>query len=286
MKKYLAILMSMLLLAGTAFAEAPALESFTLTAGNSVEMDLDGDGDKESLTWQRESIDEYDECAVLTITDGADSFEYRTDVLYQSAVYLTDMDADGRVEIFISGDEMSDDYVTVALHYADGAFELLQFADCRRGENTGELLDYGYGEVTAIDGNTVQLTGSQDMLGTYFCVRTLSLVDDVFEFVDDGLWHVCGDFEDAEMWEYLVLRPLKPIPATFVNEDGTETEGEIAEGEPFKVTASDKTSLLWFITEDGRTGYFGIEPNEERGWGYLVEGMNEEELFEMLPYAD
>ena len=286
MKKILALLMAMLMLTGAAFAEAPALQSFTLTADSSVEMDLDGDGDKETLTWQRETIDEYDECAVLTITDGADTFEYRTDVLYQSAVYLTDMDADGRVEIFISGDMMSDDYVTVALRYCGGLFQQLQFEDGWRGENTDELLDYGYGEVTAIDGNTVQLTGSQDMLGTYFCVRTLSLVDDVFEFVDDGLWHVCGDFEDAEMWEYLVLRPLKPIPATFVNEDGTETEGEIAEGEPFKVTASDKTSLLWFITEDGRTGYFGIEPNEEQGWGYLVEGMTEDELFEMLPYAD
>ena len=117
-------------------------------------------------------------------------------------------------------------------------------------------------------------------------VRTLSLVDDVFEFVDDGLWHVCGDFEDAEMWEYLVLRPLKPIPATFVDEDGMETAGEIAEGEAFMVTASDKTTVLWFVTEDGRTGYFGIEPNEEQGWGYLVEGMSEDELFEMVPYAD
>ena len=285
MKKYLAILMSMLLLAGTAFAEAPALESFTLTAGNSVEMDLDGDGDKESLTWQRESIDEYDECAVLTITDGADSFEYRTDVLYQSAVYVTDMDADGRAEIFISGDMMSDDYVTVALRYCGGLFQQLQFEDGWRGENTDDTLEYGYGEVTAIDGNSVELTGTQDMLGTYFCVRTMSLVDNVFEFVDDGLWCVCG-VDDPEMWEYRALRPLKPIPATFVDEDGMETKGEIAEGEPFMVTASDKTSVLWFITEDGRTGYFNIQPNEEQGWGYLVEGMTEDELFEMVPYAD
>ena len=44
--------------------------------------------------------------------------------------------------------------------------------------------------------------------------------------------------------------------------------------------------MLWFVTEDGRTGYFGIEPNEEQGWGYLVEGMSEDELFEMVPYAD
>ena len=286
MKKFLALLVAMLMLAGAALAESPVLESFMLTADVSVEMDLDGDGVKETLIWQREPIGEYDERAVLTITDGADTFEYRTDSLYQSAVYLTDMDADGRVEIFISGDVMSDDYVTYALRYCGGLFQQLQFEDGWRGENTDELLDCGYGMVTALDGNMVELTGSQDMLGTYFCVRTLHLVDNVFEFVDDGMWHVCGDFEDAEMWEYRALRPLKPIPATFVDEDGMETKGEIAEGEPFMVTASDKTSVLWFITEDGRTGYFNIQPNEEQGWGYLVEGMTEDELFEMVPYAD
>ena len=56
MKKILALLMAMLMLTGAAFAEAPALQSFTLTADSSVEMDLDGDGDKETLTWQRETI--------------------------------------------------------------------------------------------------------------------------------------------------------------------------------------------------------------------------------------
>ena len=42
MKKILALLMAMLMLTGAAFAEAPALQSFTLTADSSVEMDLDG----------------------------------------------------------------------------------------------------------------------------------------------------------------------------------------------------------------------------------------------------
>lgn len=285
MKKVLTLLMAMLMMTGAAFAESTGLEAYTVTEDTVLKMDLDADGELETLDWQREPIGEYDECAVVTITDGSDTFEYRTDVLYQSAVYVTDMDADGRAEIFISGDMMSDDYVTVALRYCGGLFQQLQFEDGWRGENTDDTLEYGYGEVTAIDGNSVELTGSQDMLGTYFCVRTMSLVDNVFEFVDDGLWCVCG-VDDPEMWEYRALRPLKPIPATFVDEDGMETAGEIAEGEAFMVTASDKTTLLWFITEDGRTGYFGIEPNEEQGWGYLVEGMSEDELFEMVPYAD
>ena len=39
-------------------------------------------------------------------------------------------------------------------------------------------------------------------------------------------------------------------------------------------------------TEDGREGFFSIAPDAERGWGMKVNGVSEEELFEMVPYAD
>ena len=81
------------------------------------------------------------------------------------------------------------------------------------------------------------------------------------------------------------IAPTQNIAATFV-EDGGQTEGEIAAGTRFVITASDKTSVAWFQTEDGREGYFSIAPDEERGWGCTVNGVPESELFEMVPYAD
>lgn len=286
MKKFVALFMAMLMLAGAACAEAPALESFTLVADSQIDMDLDGDGDKETLVWRRETVGEYDERAVLTVTDGGKAYEYQSDLLYQTAVYLSDVDGDGRIEIFLSGDEMSDDYVTFALRYTGGSFQQLRFADGRRGENEDQALDFGYGEVTAIDNGCIELTGSQDVLGTYFFSRTLSLKDDCFEFADDGLWRIAADIQDEELWKSIrALQPLRAIPAVFVDESGEETEGEIGAGERFVVTASDKTSVVWFAMEDGRVGHFGIAPSGD-GWSRLVEGVPEGELFEMLPYAD
>ena len=76
--------------------------------------------------------------------------------------------------------------------------------------------------------------------------------------------------------------PTRDIAATFV-ENGAETEDVIPAGTAFVITASDKTSVVWFQTEDGREGFFPIAPDEARGWGFTVGGVPEGELLKWCP---
>ena len=185
------------------------------------------------------------------------------------------------MEIFVCGDWASADYATYCLHWDGSTFTPLPFANASRGDDSGDYLYYGYGYVQAIEDGLLTLCGSQDVLGTYFGTRVFALQNDVFEFADDGLWRFPID---EYSWQRALV-PTRDIAATFV-ENGAETEDVIPAGTAFVITASDKTSVVWFQTEDGREGFFPIAPDEARGWGSTVDGVPEDELFEMVPYAD
>ena len=57
-------------------------------------------------------------------------------------------------------------------------------------------------------------------------------------------------------------------------------------GDKLVITASDKATRAYFETQDGRQGYLEIAPNAEQGWGWLVNGVSENDVFEIVPYAD
>ena len=154
----------------------------------------------------------------------------------------------------------------------------MRFADASRGGDGEGYEDYGYGYIVSAAGGELTLCGSQDVLGTYFGTRTFALRDGAFEFADDGLWHFDTSAVD---WENRALDPIADIPATFVD-GGAETAGVIEAGTRFAVAASDKVSIVYFVTEDGREGFFPIEP-DPRGWGVLVNGVSEDELFAFVP---
>jgi len=151
-----------------------------------------------------------------------------------------------------------------------------------RGEAEEGYCDNGYGMVTAVDGDSIILTGSQDVLGTWMASRTFSLQNGQFETADDGYFRMLDITADAEIWEYFCLIPTVEIAAKF--SDGSE--GKIMPGEKFVVTMSDRTSTVHFETQDGKTGSFEIAPNDEYGWGSLIGGVSEDECFEYVPYAD
>ena len=287
MKKPLVFLMVLLLLfSGMALAETEtdALAQYALQSDVSVEMDLDGDGTAETLVFRSVADAENDAgyAEIQVTAAGGGVAVWTSETLFLPSAYACDLDGDGVVEIFVCGDWASADYATYCLHYADGALAELSFANASRGDDSEPYIGYGYGYIQSIGDNELVLCGSQDVLGTYFGTRTFALQDGRFEFADDGLWHF---LMDEETWEYRSLTPTQNIAATFV-EDGGQTESEIAAGTRFVITASDKTSVAWFQTEDGREGYFSIAPDEERGWGCTVNGVPESELFEMVPYAD
>lgn len=286
MKKVLAMVLALLMLLGGAMAEEKAAnDAVALENGVATEVDLDGDGAMESVTWSTAMLNEYDEEAVVTVGNASGEVEWRSGMLYGSQAWVTDIDANGLKEIFVSGDQMSDDYVTFCLNYTGAALEQLLFADANRGENTGEYYDWGYGMVTAIEGAEITLTGSQDMLGTWMASRRFSLLDGRLEIVDDGYWMCDPDVDDPEVWEYRSLTPVQAVPVTFVV-DYELVSGELQPGERILLTRFDKLADAFFVTEDGRHGFITAQPDAESGWGWTINGVPESEMFEYVPYAD
>ena len=180
---------------------------------------------------------------------------------------------------------MSDDYITYCLRW-DGAglYELL-FPDCSRAQNTDGYYKEGYGQITAIDGNRVTLSGSQDMLGTWFAERTVTLsAHDRFEFADDGLWvRNLDGMDDDSLWGYAALTAA--VPLEYADAEGNPA-GTHQPGDKLLVCATDKETFVRFLTPDGTEGTLAISRNYEQGWGWLVDGTPEEDCFEHIPYAD
>lgn len=286
MKKIMALVL-VLMLGTFCFAEEAqetVLADYAVAQEEAVAIDLDGDGDKEKLFLKIIYDDEYySETVMITISDFIDEEFYYE--LCMANLYIMDINNDGVQEIFLSGDVMSYDFITYCFHYEDGKLLPVLFEDANRGGNDPDaMFDYGYGMLMSVDGNKIVLAGYQDILGTYFGSRVFEFKDDMFTLADDGLWLFERDVIDEETWEFAGIAPMQDIPVTFIA-DGVETEGVIAAGEKFLITASDKVSVVHFILQDGRTGCFAVEPDTETGWGVKVNGMNETELFEVLHYA-
>lgn len=284
MKKMLTLMLSMALLSGMAATaetdETKLLEP--LPAETEIQMDLNGDGTDETLTWRSVAENEFgDEHVELTAGESV----WTSDRLCGAEVRAVDADQDGVVELFVSGDEMSDDYLTYCLHFDGVQWTLIPFANASRGETADEFTQTGYGRVTALEENRVTLCGSQDMLGTYMMERSFALKDGRFEFADDGLYVSTQDPSDADLWEYRSLTLKQDTEATFVADDGEQT-GTLNAGERVMVVSGDKESIVNFVTEDGRSGFFTVAPDETQGWGSLIGGVSENEVFESIPYAD
>lgn len=282
MKKLAFLLIAVLLLSVSAMAEGNAM----IMKDTPVSIDLDGDGRKEIVEWGMFETDY--EPALSIRVDSADGYSvhYDTDILYGEEVYAADIDSDGKTEILITGDVMSDDYVTYCLRYEGGLLYELLFPDANRGENTDGYYKSGYGLITDMGGGTITLAGSQDVLGTWMGRREFTLAPSGrFEFCDDGYWHRELNMSNDEIWEYGALTLKKSLELNLT--DGEKFYYTVLQpGDKILITSSNKTNEAWFITEDGLEGFLPLSENYETGWGYCVTDIPEDELFEYIPYAD
>lgn len=290
MRRVIGLLLALTLLIPAAMAELgdPGLESAALPADQAVAIDLDGDGAAETVIWTMAPVDEYDSKLVLRVTlaDGA-TLDYDTEFIGAEAVFAADMDGDGSVELLLTGDIASDDYFTVCLHLANGALIAVPFADGNRGENTDQDQEMGYGYPVRLDGSAITLSGSQDVLGTWFGARVYALEDGRFGFADDGEW--VRDLSDIDLSDETFwaegYAPLTTKTALgYTAADGSR--GELPAGAQLLITGSDKASYARFVTKDGIEGKLSITADAEKGWGMLVDGVSEDDMFERVPYAD
>ncbi len=250
-----------------------------------LSVDLDGDGTPEQVSWAMVRENEYDAYLTFTVRPaGSGATTYRTDIIQAEAVCALDLDGDGAVELLASGDVMSDDYYTWCLRYRNGAMYEVLFPDGNRGKNDDAYYKYGYGRITGVDGSRLTLCGSQDVLGTWFGCRTVELAPSGhFEFCDAGFWiRQIDDADLADLWRYAALTTTVELP--YMGEDGQA--GVLPPGTKLLIRASDKRETAWFTTSGMVNGRLSISRNEEQGWGWMVDGIPEEDCFEYVLYAD
>ena len=292
MKRWLCIILVALLLCAPAMAEEDAEaipagipQDAVIPQDEVVELDVDGDGAMDSVSWTMEEDWEWYTFKLHLLVTLADGTSYRFDPeesLYIKGVYAADLDGDGAVELLASGDEASDDYTTYCLRLVKGQLVSSLFEDSGRGAYNGGYYRCCYGYVYAIDGNKLTMCGSQDMLGTWFAKRVYTLTGEgVFELADEGKWVRDMDQVDDDTWEHMSMTNKKPLPYT-------TPEGEAAElpvGTKLITVATDKEKTADFITQDGLEGTLSVELDEE-SWGWLIDGKSEEYYFDFVPYAD
>ena len=285
MKRAFVMLLALAAMLTPVLAEEEPTLAGQLAQGKTLQIDLDGDGAAEAVSWAVETTEYGVDCLTLTVQPRAGkALVYATDIVGRPEAFALDLDGDGAVELLLSGDVMSDDYYTACLRYDGSALYEVLFPDSNRGDSGSGYFRQGYGRITAIEDGRLTLSGSQDVLGTWFATRQVRLSPyDRFEFDDDGLWtRDMVDLDDAELWEYAAL--TTKIELTYTAPDGSEAT--LPAGEKLLVIASDKEETAHFVTPDGIIGALAISPDYDRGWGWMVNGMGEADCFEYLPYAD
>lgn len=220
-----------------------------------------GDSDK-VLTVYSEKVDEYDDYA-LYISYGDDTLQI-TEYCYglESAYALVEY--------------TNSFYVLVgALHDNDWCELHLMKVD-----NTGiEWCDsigahYANGAPDSV--NSFQLLSKIDVLGTYSGKKTYSIRDDAFYTTDK--FYTIDNGPQVEYPRELVSTKEFPVEL-----DGKQTM--LPKGSTIYIVGTDYNGIVQFVTEDGTNGIIHYSPRTETSWELTIDGISEEELFEMLPYA-
>ena len=271
MKRLSIVLACCLLLTGCGAAAAPAkapaptpeqtpIPTVYVEEGMLTVIDLDGDGEKESIEIETVKQGEYMEYRTVRITDGH-VIQSAGETMIQSRgrITLADLDGDRLPEILLSGDMASDDYVSYACRWNGSALVPISFR-CDDGGET-YMMDGG---VELAENGAVTLSRHLFMLGTYGGFR---------EFVmgSDG----CIGPVDGSVWEFR--------KNDFWLETAADLSAELPAGTKLRLTAGDDVGTVWFVTEDGRKGSLALTVSDK--WGWDINGVHELDCFTDLPYA-
>lgn len=257
------------------------------TQARSLNMDLNGDGLIERVAFDPAYDDQnyivYTTMRVSSEDGSAASADLEL-ICDPSAAFAYDIDADGLVELFISGDICSCDYETWIFRYDAG-----ELIPAEPAYTPDYLYDYilpaAFGAVEKIEGSVVTIGDTIDILGSWWCTTQYRMnPDGVFalERVPGSIWTSRNaDVDSEELWEGGVLVASAEIPAML---DGDSAPSALPAGTKLALLDTDGASYFHFFTRDGLTGVIYVAFAEE-GWGWRINGIDEFELFSELPYA-
>ena len=262
-------------------ADEERIEGYCLCITDELpfEADLDGDGlpetvDVTTLPGERDGCPRW----TVSLRKGDEVKLFQTLILADMPfeLWAGDLDEDGGYELFLHGDLASDDYIFYAWR-CDLTPILFEPDDryVRWGEEQ-DLTVFG-GFIQGFEDGHIVVEGVVDMLGTHWGVRTLAIGDDGVIGPVSTVW----SFEEPEDRYLTVSRPLTAYAAAVRKDPGTPFVLEA--GERVYPLASDGCSRMWFRTGSGRTGVLLLTPDE--GYGWLIDGISEDEYFDFLPYS-
>ncbi len=241
--------------------------------------DLDGDGTTETLdlaVYTRPE-DDYPRWALVLTQDGAEKrceTWVPCDTWYD--LFVGDLDADGKYEIFFHGDTASDDYLIYGF-FSD--LTPIPFAPDERlyryGKMDGDLVFDA--RVDGFEEGHLVVSGSVNMLGTHDGLRTYGIDENGVMVPLTTVW----TFEEDDDRHLTVTKELTAYAARVRRDPGEPFTLE--PGDKVWPLASDGYSRLWFKMGGGKTGVLLLTPDEENMW--LIDGVPEAEFFENLPYA-
>ncbi|MBR6208815.1 MAG: DUF3298 domain-containing protein [Oscillospiraceae bacterium] len=234
-----------------------------------LSYDLDGDGVRETI--ELRNTEENGAHRWELMIDGSvlptGSYASDAEVL---KVWLTDLDYDGKAEIFVTGDMGSDDYVTCGWNC--DTLGPITFAGDNRADRTGEDTDTADGELCFSVGQPVLRSWIYQM-GTYDAFRLYTMEE--------------GRMIPApySQWVYrsntFALETVRELPVIWDNGE----EGSLPAGSSLTLCGCDG-GLTRFVTSDGTGGAIRLEYRQDgMDSGWFINGVSENQYFATLPYA-
>lgn len=228
-----------------------------LLLNESVSVDVDGDETADIL----ELIGEYDQNGDMELSLKVNDLSLDLDTLRLTNSYFVRTE-NGRSFVLVSGDLMSDDYVT----------QLIEVTS-----KTPEKLDAVDANLTSMSNDAFIVDAYVYVLGTYRSSRTYTFSEGTLQPVEERF-----TFASQEGNPDRTGPVLKSELTVLVEENGTMVEKKLSAGTTIYPVNSDGETVVGFELEDGTYG----ELTFERQDGIIyIDGVSEFDLFDNLPYV-
>ena len=132
------------------------------------------------------------------------------------------------------------------------------------------------------DPDDFYLTRRVDALGTYDAYRKFHVGESGMPVAEEDVYtkvNVCDSKE-----EEAALVSTRELPVTMIEADGSEKEEKLPAGTEYYVRATDLESFVDMELSDGRRCRMAVKKSD-KGWGFEIDGVDEENCFEFIPYA-
>lgn len=243
----------------------PSGKAIETAAYESVWLDADGDGNEEEI--RLETADDPEEGTVtVTIRCGEASLDAVLYAYEMTGAYLLKPSGD-RTYLYIEGQ-------------SDNDWRFMDVFDLSSG--TPVYVDEIYnapGGSSIMDPSDFILYTRLDALGTYSGYRKYHVGDNGVPEAESGIYEIVN--LPGDVWK--TITSSRAIPVWMAKEEGKEPERtELPAGTRFAFCRTDGESFVEMKLEDGR--HCEIRFEYEDGMRY-IEGVDEWEYFENLPYA-